>query len=91
MQAVHCVIGFAMRVLGSVFLAGAALLFSLWAMRPYDPPSAVLQVTYPEFLFSLCVAALVFAVAMWRLLRGSSVGAEVGKLTNAALGDDHLG
>jgi len=92
MHSTSIAIYFLSRVLGAALFGGAAFALSLWAMRPYGPLSAVLNTTYPELVFALCVAMLVFVVATWRLFRaGSSVKAEAGKLANAAFGDDHLG
>jgi hypothetical protein len=91
MQAVHAFISIAVKVLVAAALSCAAFVLALWAMRPFEPLSAALQVTEPELLVALVVAALVFAAAAWRLLRGGAVEAEVGKFTDAALGDDHLG
>ena len=80
-----------LRILGAATLGGVALFLSLMAMRPYEPPSVILRLTYPEYLVGYCVAGLVFAIALWRLFRGSSLRAEARKMTEATLGGDNLG
>jgi hypothetical protein len=76
--------------IGAAGIGGVAFVLILWATR-LGPPSAVFQATLPEVVLACGLALVFFAVALWRLLRHSSLKAEASAFVDAALGDDHLG